>query len=185
MEEESDKKRVFICIDFSDEVIKEVARIMELVGKKKFTGKLIELENLHLTLKFLGEVDDKTLDEVKKRLKKIEFKEMELKLGEMGAFSHGGSPKIVWIKIEGKEIWDLQKQIDKSLKELFAEEERFMSHLTITRVKYVNDKEGFAKHIENISVKPIKFKIDRFKLMKSELKRTGAVYTTLQEYGAS
>jgi len=185
MEEASDKKRVFICIDFSDEVIKEVARVSELVVKKKFTGKLVELENLHLTLKFLGEIDDKMLKKVKKKLGEIKFKEMELKLGEIGIFSHSGSPKIVWIKIEGKEIWDLQKQIDKSLKGLFAEEERFMSHFTIARVKYVKDKEDFVKHIKNISVKPIKFKIDRFKLNISDLKPMGAVYTTIKEYEAN
>jgi len=182
---EEEKKRVFICIDFSDEVIKEIARVQELVGKKKFTGKLVELENLHLTLKFLGEIDDKILEKVKKKLGEIKFKEMELKLGEIGTFSHQGNPKIVWIKIEGKEIWELQKKIDESLKGLFVEEERFMSHLTIARIKYVKDKADFKKHIENISVKPIKFKIDRFKLNMSELKPTGAVYALLKEYTAN
>ena len=48
--------RCFICIDFPDEVIKEVARVQEELEKVKFNGKLTELENLHLTLKFLGEM---------------------------------------------------------------------------------------------------------------------------------
>jgi len=180
---EEEKTRVFICIDFPDEVIKEIARVEELVSKKKFTGKLTELENLHLTLKFLGEIDDDMLEKVKERLGKIKFKGMELKLGEIGLFNHGGNPKIVWIKVEGKGIWDLQKQIDTSLKGIFPEEERFMSHLTIARVKYVKDKADFKKHIENINVKPIKFKIDRFKLKSSDLKKSklGPVYTTIEE----
>jgi len=180
--EEENKKRIFICIDFPDDVIKEVARVQELVSKKKFTGKLVELDNLHLTLKFLGEIDDKMLGKIRSKLREIKFKEMELKLGEIGTFSHQGSPKIVWIKIEGKEIWDLQEQIDKVLKDLVVEEERFMSHLTIARVKYVKDKADFSKRISNISVKSIKFKIDRFKLNMSDLKPTGAVYTTIEEY---
>src|SRR3989338_7311937 len=167
---EEEKTRVFICIDFPDEVIKEIARVEELVSKKKFTGKLTELENLHLTLKFLGEIDDDMLEKVKERLGKIKFKEMELKLGEIGTFSHGGNPRIVWIKIEGKAIWDLQKKIDDSLKNLFKPEERFMSHLTVARVKYAKDKKGFTDSIREINVKDVKFKIDRFSLKSSDLK---------------
>ena len=47
--------RTFICVEMPDAVVKEVARLQELVGKKLFTGKITELENLHATLKFLGE----------------------------------------------------------------------------------------------------------------------------------
>ena len=63
--------RAFIAIDFPDDVIKEVARVGEVLGKKKFTGKMTELENLHLTLKFLGEIDEERVKEVQKRLKEI------------------------------------------------------------------------------------------------------------------
>lgn len=54
-----EKHRTFICIDFPTEVIKEAARIQALIDKQNFTGKLTEPENLHITLKFLGEIDDK------------------------------------------------------------------------------------------------------------------------------
>jgi len=49
--------RAFIAIDFPDEVVKEIARVQEVLGKRQFTGKMTEPENLHLTLKFLGEID--------------------------------------------------------------------------------------------------------------------------------
>ena len=83
--------RAFICIDFPEEVIKEIARIQKIVKTRKFTGKLTELENLHLTLKFLGENDSKTLEKVKERLARVEFSEMFLNLGEVGLFSHRSS----------------------------------------------------------------------------------------------
>ena len=174
--------RAFICIDFPDEVVKEIARIQELVGKKKFIGKMTELENLHLTLKFLGEIDEETLEKVKESLKKVKFKEMELKLGEIGAFSFKGNPRIVWVKIEGRQIWDLQADIDDSLKDLFKLESRFMSHLTLARVKYVKDGKAFEEHVRGISVKDTKFNIDKFYLKSSELKRLGPVYTIIEEY---
>lgn len=174
--------RTFICIDFSDEIIKEVARVQESLENIKFTGKLTELENLHLTLKFLGEISLDKVEEVKKRLGEIKFDSFEVKLSKMGVFSKFGNPKIVWIKIDGKEIWELQKKIDESLKDLFKKEERFMSHLTIARIKYVEDRKGFRDYCENISVKKIKMKIDNFKLKSSDLRPIGPVYTTLSEY---
>ena len=128
--------RAFIAIEFPDSVIKEIARVQELVSKTKLTGKMTELENLHLTLKFLGEIDDSQVSMVKKRLNEIKFETMKLKLGKIGTFSVRGNPRIVWIKIEGKGIYDLQKKIDLVLKdEGFALEERFMGHLTIARVR--------------------------------------------------
>jgi len=174
--------RAFIAIEMSDEVIKEVARVQEEVSKIKFTGKLTELENLHLTLKFLGEIDEKKLEEVKKKLKEVKFKEMELKLGVAGTFGFRGKPKIVWIKIEGQAIWDLQKKVDLALEELFKKEEQFKSHLTIARLKYVKDSKGFRKYVKNIAVREIKFKVSQFSLKKSELKLIGPVYTDLEVY---
>lgn len=174
--------RVFICIDFPDEVIKEIARIHDSINKIKFTGKLTEMGNLHLTLKFLGEIDENKLEEVKKRLREIKLEKIDAKLGNVGVFSVRGNPRIVWIKIEGKGVHELQRRIDESLKGLFKEEERFMSHLTIARVKYVKDKKGFREYMENVSVRDIKFKVDKFKIKMSELKPSGPVYTTLEEF---
>ncbi len=172
--------RAFIAIEFSDEVIKEIARVQELLSGVKFTGKLTELENLHLTLKFLGEIDDKTLEKIKEKLKEIKFEGMKLKLGKIGTFSVRGNPRIVWVKVEGKEIYELQKAIDESLKDLFPVEERFMGHLTIARVRYVRDKRGFLEHINGIHVKPIDFVVSEVKLKKSELKRIGPSYFDLE-----
>lgn len=172
--------RAFIAIDFPDEVIKEVARVQELAAKKKFQGKMTELENLHLTLKFLGEIDDRKLEEVKKRLTGIKFGGMELKLGKIGVFSFRGNPRIIWIKIEGKAIFELQGKIDEALKGLYEKEERFMSHLTIARVKYAKDKKDFLERMNNISTKAVKFRIDRFKLKKSDLRKMGPVYQDIE-----
>ena len=60
-EVEKELTRAFICIEFPDEVIKEAARVQEVLENKNFTGKMTELENLHLTYKFLGEIDEKKL----------------------------------------------------------------------------------------------------------------------------
>ena len=179
-----DKKlhRVFICIDFPEEAIKEIARVLEILGKWKFDGKMTQLENLHLTLKFLGEIDEEKIEKVKKRLSKIKVEKFEAKFDSIGSFNRRGNPSIVWIRIDGKEIFELQKKIDESLGELFKLEERFMSHITIARVKYVKDKVGFSRHIKGIGVKEIRFWVNGFKLKTSELGEMGPVYTIIEKY---
>lgn len=174
--------RCFICIQFPEEVIKEIARVQEELGKMKFTGKITEIENLHLTLKFLGEIDDKKLNEIKGRLKKIEFREFNAKLSESGTFSIHGNPRIVWIKIGGIGIFELQKKIDDALNGLFKKEERFMSHLTIARIKYAKDKKRFIDYAERLSVKKTNFKVNKFILMKSEPKSPCPIYSVIEEY---
>jgi len=79
----------------------------------------------------------------------------------------------------------LQKQIDGSLLELFEPERRFMSHLTIARVKNIQDKKEFLKSIGEIKIEKIRFRVDRFYLMKSELTSEGPGYSVLEEYNLS
>jgi 2'-5' RNA ligase len=174
--------RAFIAIEFPNDVVKEIIRVQEEVLKVKFKGKLAEPENLHLTLKFLGEIDSGKLEEVKRILKDIQFNKMELKLGGIGVFNIRGNPRIVWIKVNGEGIWELQKQIDEKLRDLFKMEERFMGHLTLARVKYVDDLKNFNERIKKIGVEEVKFEVKEFKLKKSVLQALGPVYTDLEIY---
>lgn len=174
--------RTFIAIDFPDEVIKEVARVQEELEKIKFAGKITELENLHLTLKFLGEISESKVSEVREKLKEIKFDKFKVKLGEIGLFSIRGNPKIVWIKVEGEGIWALQKKIDSKMAELgFKMEKRFMSHLTIARINHVKEKEKFIERVRKLGISRIDFEVDNFKLMKSELRMLGPVYSLIEE----
>lgn len=194
--------RAFIALDLPREAINHIKEIQRLIEKKNiFIGKFTELENLHLTLKFLGEIEEEKAEEVKKRLKEIKAEEFEAELSELGVFSKKfpknkkffvsqnskrkeefSDIKIIWIKLGGKGIFSLQKEIDKKLEDLFKSEERFMSHITITRVKNVPDRKRFLDYIKNIKVKKIKFKVEKFFLKKSELKPEGPVYSDIGIY---
>ena len=175
--------RVFIAIDFPSEIVKEVARIQEILRNLKFTGKMTELENLHLTLKFLGEINEEKLIIVREKLKEIKLKSFEVGIDKIGTFNIRGNPRIIWIKIAGKGIFELQKKIDLVLNKVdFNLEERFMSHATIARIKYVKDKIRFKEYVNCIKLKKIKFKVDRFKLKESELREMGPVYSLVESY---
>lgn len=172
--------RCFIALDLSREAINYIEDIQKLLKKKNFfNGKFTETENVHLTLKFLGEIDEEKVEEVKKRLREVKMQSFEAELGEVGLFSRKFI-KIIWMKLENCD--KLQKEIDKKLKDLFEPEYRFMSHITIVRVRSVRDRKALIEYIKNMKVKKIKFKIDKFFLKKSTLMPEGPVYEDLESY---
>jgi len=174
--------RVFIALDLPRKAINEIKKVQEIIKRKKlFDGKLIESENVHLTLKFLGEIDEDKIKKVRQKLKEIKFDDFEVNLGDVGIFSKRFI-KIIWIKLLGKGVFELQKRIDEKLEELFEKEFRFMSHITIARVNRVYDKRGFLDYIKKIKIKKIKFKINKFFLKKSELFPSGPVYEDIEGY---
>lgn len=172
--------RCFICLELSREAINEIEEIQTLLKKKNlFYGKFTEPENLHLTLKFFGEINSEKVEEIKKKLLEIKFSEFEVSLGELGTFINKYN-SILWIKLNGQGIWDLQKLLDNNLENLgFVKDERFMSHITLARMKKIIDKTIFLDYIKNLKHREVKFKIKEICFKKSELLPDGPVYTLL------
>ena len=170
--------RAFISIEIPEKIKQEIERIQKQIPE--FKGKSVEKENLHLTLKFLGEISQELVDNVKSRLFYLKFKPIKLELNAIGTFSYQNNPRIVWLKINGAE--ELQKKIDIALSELFPEEERFMSHLTIARIKYVNNKKEFENELSSIKINSVSWEENAFKLMHSVLTPNGPIHTPIKEY---
>lgn len=176
--------RCFIALELSREAIDEIENIQNLIKKKNlFYGKLTEPENLHLTLKFLGEISEEQLKQAQEALRKVKFESFQANLGELGLFSNRAQ-MILWLKLQGKGIFDLQKQIDHVLTNLFPLEARFMSHITIARIKKLPDKKAFLEYIKNLKHTSIKFKVSEFILKKSELKPEGPTYSDIEKFEA-
>jgi len=173
-------ERCFLALDLPGNVLDEVMRIQqELERKKLFFGKCTEKENIHLTLKFLGEIDEDTLKNVKEKLKKIKIKPFTATLSDVGVFSEQ-MVRIIWVQLDG--VDELQKQIDLALESLFKPEERFMGHITIARVKHVDNKTALLDAVKKIKVNQLQFTVERFCLKKSVLTTEKPVYTILEEY---
>ena len=169
--------RCFISIDIPEKVREEIKRIQN--NLPEFFGKKTESENLHLTLKFLGEIDEEKMEKVKEKLKSVSFNKLETEIDSIGVFSEK-FVRIVWLHLSGME--ELQKQVDEKLDKLFQPEQRFMSHLTIARVKSVRDRDKFLQELSKIKIENINFVVDKFRLKKSILTPEGPVYEILEEY---
>lgn len=174
--------RTFISINLSDEAVDEIKKIQkQLVESRLFEGKITEEENLHLTLKFLGEIDEKKVEEMRNRLRKVNIKRFKTRLGNIGVFSVTFL-RIIWIKLEGQAVFELQKQIDEALSSLFEKEVRFMGHVTLARVKKVEDKDKLLGFLKKIKAKEVEFEVKNFKLMRSELFPQGPRYKVIEEF---
>lgn len=171
------KKRVFIAIDIPPEILKEISKIQEQLPD--FFGKKTERDNLHLTLKFLGEVDLEKIEKIRKKLKEIKIKKFQAEMGELGVFS----PKfirILWLSLKGCE--KLQKEIDEKLIDFFEKERRFMGHLTLARIKKIENKKKFLEFLKNIKFSKFQFEIKCFQLKSSILSPTGPKYQDIEIY---
>ncbi len=134
----------------------------------------------HLTLKFLGEIPEKQIDEIKSKLSQIKFKSFKITLSKPGVFPSENYIRVIWIGLkDNREIINLQKEIEKSLLEIFPKDERFHPHLTLARVKFVKDREIFIRKLKAIKIKLKEMTIKEFKLIKSELTPKGPVYEDL------
>lgn len=176
------KIRCFIALDLPDEAIKECERVQnEIKELGLFKGKFTKPGHLHLTLKFLGEISEEKLQQVKTHLKKINFTPFEAHLFEAGVFT----PKmirIIWLQLAGKGVYQLQKDIDNALAPLFSKEQRFMSHVTIARVKDIENKKALLDKLDNTPINKVAFQVKGFSLKKSTLTAEGPIYEVLDTY---
>lgn len=179
------KFRGFIAID-----IDSFPKLVEFERDIKNSGanvKLVEPENIHLTLKFLGDTDESLIDRIEEIMRESvkEIEPFTIKLKSAGVFPNERYIKVIWIGIEnGEIIGKIASKIDEKISDLGFEKEkrRFSVHLTIARVKSAKNKEKLIQMIEKYrDVEFANITVDSIKLKKSELTQKGPIYTTLKE----
>jgi len=170
--------------------INTTSSILEFEKEIKKTGadvKLVEPQNIHITLKFLGDIEETFIDEIEQIIKDAikEIKPFTMKLNGTGVFPNNNYVKVIWIGIKEAQIIEtIVKTIDENLSKLgFKKEKRsFSPHLTIGRVKTAKNKQRLLETIEKYA--NIEFSIQdvkSIKLMKSDLTSAGPIYTTLKD----
>ena len=177
--------RGFIAID-----IDVFSKLMEFEKEIKETGgnvKLVEPENVHITLKFLGDTNESRIDEIDKIMKDSVkgIDPFNIKLKGTGVFPNQNYIKVIWIGIKQDEpIGIIVRKIDEQLSKIgFKKEKReFSSHLTIARVKSAKGKDGILRVIEKYrDIHFIDLRVDSIRLKKSDLTPKGPIYTTIKD----
>ncbi len=174
--------RCFIALDLPKDMINHLQIIQNDIKKQElFKGNLTNPEHIHLTLKFLGNIEESKIKLLQERLRKLSFNSFEADITELGVFSEE-FVRIIWAKLNGTHVLDLQKRIDDSIVDLFLREERFMSHITIARVHTVQDKKKLIDYVKNYGLPRIKSLITSFSLVKSTLTAQRPIYEAIERY---
>ncbi|MGC8970096.1 MAG: RNA 2',3'-cyclic phosphodiesterase [Conexivisphaera sp.] len=177
--------RCFVAVDVRLEgdrlrAYEEITRA--LVGAMRV--KPVEEENLHLTLKFIGEVEEERLQRIREALRGVRYHRFTATLRGLGAFPSPRNPRVIWIGVEEgeRELRELRESVEEALRGLVPrDEEGFTAHLTIARVKGPA-RGGTELFSEYGDYDFGRLTVSEFKLKRSVLTRTGPVYTDIEVY---
>lgn len=176
--------RLFIGIPVSEEIkakIKPFYIQLERIGADL---NLVSLENLHFTLKFLGEVEEPKILEIKSKLETVKPSPFSVSLEELGFFPSEQRINVLWVGIKSKELVSLMREINSRLNYIRKDEhETEIPHLTLARIKSGQNKEQLLELInENQSTIFGQMVINQFFLYQSQLTPQGPVYKVLAEF---
>jgi 2'-5' RNA ligase len=178
-----EKIRSFIAIEIGYN-----QKIKELFNDIRNTGaiiKLVEPKNIHITLKFLGDISDDKIKDIEKIMENslVDVKPFKFNLEGIGVFPNQNYIKIIWIGINNSEILEkLSKRINKKIYSIIPENkhQKFIPHITIGRVKSSKNKEKILEIVDRYkNYKFAEILVDKIKLKKSELTSKGPIYSDL------
>lgn len=177
--------RTFIAVDceIKDKLREIQQEVLDQVIANKNYLKPVDVNNLHFTLFFLGEINESQLGEVKKEISQIKFEKTVLVYRGIGVFPSIKFPKIIWIGIDEEGTRDLVNifnVINEKMKQIgFKTDNKFVPHLTIFRVKTkIQNITEICKKYEG--VKFGQDTIDKIYLKKSDIRPTGPIYSNLE-----
>jgi len=178
--------RSFIAIQMPAEVRKQLIEITNSLKETQAGIKCVSPENAHLTLKFLGNVNERRLEDIKNIVESVSKKidPFELSLSGVGVFPNRSAPKVIWLGIgQGKGMLNrIKDMLEERLLEIGIgkEERQYHAHLTLGRVKLLKEKNKLISWLEsNMNFEISSIKVRKITLMKSILKSEGAEYSPL------
>ena len=183
----SETIRSFIAFDIDNELV--VRRLSEVQGMLVNTGadlKLVKPQNIHVTMRFLGNISLAMVDLIHEEMKQIFFASFNIELRGLGAFPSLRYARVVWAGIRkgADELVNVFDQLEPRLRKLgFKPDPKgFSPHLTIARVRTGRHKAELIRCVEDLA--DYEFGVinaDWLRLKKSVLTPKGPIYTTLRE----
>lgn len=191
--------RAFIAIELSSEIHHRLDQVSKQLNDKleNLPIRWVPGQNIHLTLKFLGDVSTANLDILTKIVSTTvsAHQSFEISVGGMGAFPKMHQPRVIWIGLEvPSELIAIQHELDLETARIgYTREERpFSPHLTLGRVSRnasAGETQAIARVLETIKIGFLGVnRVTAINLFRSDLKPEGAVYTRifsapLREFG--
>lgn len=174
--------RCFLAIEIPEEVKEKIILLQREIEKCNADLKFVEKENLHLTIKFFGEINNEKVLEIEKAIENVVngIKKFEIEVSSIGVFPNFNYLRVIWISVaEGrKDIFSLHELLEKEFEKVGIKKDReFETHLTIARVRSARNKEALIKKIKELSNSHFgRFVVKEIKLKESNLTSKGPIY---------
>mgnify|MGYP006279379007 FL=1 len=181
-------KRTFIATKISpgEKLLKTYTKLRNELKNEKI--KWVNSEQFHITLFFLGDTDEEMIPRIRTQLGNMadQFNSFNINLSGLGVFKNINKPRVLWTGIYQ---YDTMKKIKERIEEEIvalgfpAEEREFRPHLTIARLKWINDKEKLKDLIETYKKEDFQqVKINEIIYYESILKPSGPVYKPIEKF---
>lgn len=170
--------RLFVAVDLPE----RIQPYVENLGQTLVGARPVPPEQMHLTLKFIGEVESGLVADIRECLHTVRAQPFTMRLQGVGYFPPRGAPKVVWAGVEPQEgVLRLRNSVEKSLRDtgLPRDKKKFFPHLTLCRLKNSPPKK-VARFLETnaLLVTPY-FEVEHFTLYSSVLTPKGAIHTVV------
>ncbi|MEM5874732.1 MAG: RNA 2',3'-cyclic phosphodiesterase [Candidatus Aenigmatarchaeota archaeon] len=166
--------RAFVAIFPPKEIVDYVESIKEKLFNLPLKAKFVERENLHISITFLGEIDEKKylpqLDEIAKLFKKFEVGLNSIKL----------IPNESFVRVIALNVFDENNSITKIAEKIGGDYKE--PHLTLARVKEIFDRKTFKEKIALIKTERKKFNVEKISFVESILTREGPIYKVVKDF---
>ena len=177
--------RIFIAVDLPNELRKELSTLQRELQPLTDTARWVAPESIHITLKFIGEVPEKRIEDIDAALTGLTWKPFTLTVRGVGFFPGNRSPRVFWAGMEAPTMQDLSEQLDSRMEPRGFEKEKraFRPHITLARARDSRLDSSLVTAAAQYAEREFgSFPVDRIFLFKSILKPSGAVYERLKEY---
>lgn len=182
-------KRLFVAIKIAPE--KSLEQLIDTLKTTLYRNRIswVRLQNMHLTLKFLGDTPASQLVELHQALSvaTLKHRSFEMEFNTSGIFGSRYQPRVIWLGPEQPVLpmQALATDIMEALHHIGFKRDRqnFVPHLTLGRIKQLTDKNHFQQVMQSIPTKTYqRVNVNEINLYESILKPTGAMYTVLQKH---
>jgi RNA 2',3'-cyclic 3'-phosphodiesterase len=178
--------RAFMAVEVDTELVDKISEIQKNLAEANAQVKFVEPENLHFTFKFLGDISPEKAESIINMAeeKTKDYSPFDIKIKGTGVFPNMGYIRVIWLGVEEPGAFSkMQEDFDQDFVKMgFKKERSYIPHLTIGRVKGVQNKEllvSIVKELQNIEVGTMN--VDRLVFKESELTPVGPIYTDLKE----
>jgi len=179
--------RSFIAFDINNqEILKRLAEVQANLVKTGADLKLVETQNIHVTMRFLGDIHPNVVEKIHGEMKQVAFSPFDVEIRGAGAFPNTKNARVVWAGIQqgADELRNVFNQLEPRLRNLGSrpDSKGFSPHMTIARVRTGRNKSELARCLDELADHEFGIlRADCLKLKKSLLTPRGPIYSTLKE----